>query len=187
MAARRRPAGKKTRRKSRSSSSPGWLWMLFGLGVGLSVAAAIYVADHRPTTPRTAPTRPAPARAARTEEPAPAEEPSLRYRFYEVLPKFEVVIPDDDLDDGKPVQPVDKPGVYMLQTGSFSTHADADRMKAQLGLLGMTSRIQRVSVDDVVYYRVRVGPFEDLDELNAMRARLRKARIEPLVLRVGDR
>ena len=74
----------------------------------------------------------------------------------------------------------------MLQAGSFSSNDDADRMKAQLALLGIVSRIQKVTVDDKAYHRVRVGPVNSLDELNAMRTQLRQAQIEVIVIRVGE-
>ena len=51
-------ARKKRRRSSRKKRQeyPGWLWMLFGLALGLSVAFAVYVKDRTPTqtaaTPR---------------------------------------------------------------------------------------------------------------------------------------
>ena len=105
-----------------------------------------------------------------------------------MLPKFEVVIPEEDLEarpDRAPAA-VAAPGPYVLQAGSFSTHPDADRMKAQLALLGIVARIQKVSVDDKTYYRVRIGPIRDLGELNDIRQRLRAARIEVLLIRVAE-
>ena len=54
--------------------------------------------------------------------------------------------------------------------------ADADRRQASLALLGIESRIQRVTVDDDVYHRVRIGPISNLDSLNRMRKQLRDAR-----------
>jgi len=53
-------------------------------------------------------------------------------------------------------------------------------------LLGIESRIQRVSIDDKTYHRVRIGPTRDLDNLNALRDRLRQAQIDVLRIRLGD-
>jgi cell division protein FtsN len=105
-----------------------------------------------------------------------------------MLPSFEVVIPEQDLDarpDAGP-GPVTSPGAYVLQAGSFSNLTDADRMKAQIALLGIASRIQKVSIDDQVFHRVRIGPVEDLSRLNDMRRRLRDARVEVMVIRIAE-
>ena len=169
---------------------PGWVWLLVGLGIGLLVAGGIYVSDRRP--PTTGVDRPAPA-AAEIQgsqqstvgtEPAPAS----RFSFYELLPKFEVVIPEEDLNavpDSRAAA-IMVPGVYVLQAGSFSNFADADRMKAELGLLGIASHIQKVTVDDKTYHRVRVGPVDQLGQLNMLRKQLRDAKIEALVIQVGE-
>ena len=37
---------KKKRSRSSSREAPGWVWMLFGLSLGLVVAAAVYVSDR---------------------------------------------------------------------------------------------------------------------------------------------
>lgn len=169
----------------------GWVWGLFGLGIGLSVSAFIYL-NGRPaiSVPQPAPKVEAkPAQKAAPRHDAPddaAEEP--RFTFYDMLPKFEVVIPEEDLAvvPNKPRQVVDKPGIYVLQAGSFSTFEDADRRRAQLAMLGVESGIQKVAVDEKVYHRVRIGPVDDLDRLNELRGRLHGAEIDAMVIRVGE-
>jgi cell division protein FtsN len=46
--------------------------------------------------------------------------------------------------------------------------------------------VQRVAVDEDVWHRVRIGPITDLDELNRLRAKLRSADLDALVIRVGE-
>ena len=65
-----------------------------------------------------------------------------------------------------------------LQAGSFSTAQDADNQKAKLAFMGVEAVVQQVMVQDKTYYRVRVGPYTKIDELNKMRAELAKAGIE---------
>ena len=169
--------------------------MLFGLAIGLSVALAIFLSDQRRQATQLPPSeavasKPAARSAKPAEKSAPSEERSEepKYSFYEMLPKFEVVIPEQERQvraDTEAVA-VQRPGVYVLQAGSFTAQADADKRRAQLALQGIESTIQRVSIDDKTYHRVRIGPINDLDRLNTLRSRLREARIEVLVIRLGD-
>ena len=164
--------------------------MLFGLAVGLSVAAAIYISDRRspPALDTAVPATNVPATKAPQTKPPKKAESDNRFEFYDMLPKFEVVIPEEDIEANPDISPgpVAAPGLYVLQAGSFSSNDDADRMKARLALLGIVSRIQKVAVDDKAYHRVRVGPVNSLDELNATRTLLRQAQIEVMVIRVGE-
>ena len=203
---------KRKRRSSRKSSgiSPV-VSMLFGLAVGLSVAAAVYMKDRRddrgPAAAASAPSEPASMQSALDEnneqgaggpsgptpagappsDPAAKEEP--RFTFYDLLPNFEVVTLD--VEEAPTVsrtapQAVVEPGVYVLQAGSFSTNEDADRRRAELALHGIESHIQRVKVNERNYHRVLIGPVDDLDELNLLRSRLRAAQIDVLRIRVSD-
>ena len=97
----------------------------------------------------------------------PTADDSKSYAFYEMLPKFEVVVPEKDKDvrpDIKSV-PETRSGTYVLQVGSYKNFADADRVRAKLALLGIESKVQKVSVENDTWYRIRVGPISKLDEL----------------------
>jgi cell division protein FtsN len=185
---------RKRSKKQRQQEYPGWVWMLFGLGIGLSVALAIYMKDREPVAAVQA-TAPEPASLIGAIDnndgvatAAPSEPPEKRFDFYDMLPNFEVVIPEQERDVSQDVEStaVERPGEYVLQAGSFTDYADADRRRAQLALQGIESRIQRISIDDKTYHRVRIGPTRDLDELNALRSRLREAQIDVLRIRLGD-
>ena len=175
--------------------------MLFGLAIGLSIAAAIHL-SHRDAASRpvqaTQPVSPPPgttAERAPARPPAsrPAEpRPESRFDFYELLPQFEVVLPGtetpvrrDGSAEPRPA-PVDAPGNYVLQAGSFRRHEDADRMRATLALRGIESSIQRVQIDQDTFHRVRIGPISDLQRLEQVRRELREARIEALLIRLPD-
>jgi cell division protein FtsN len=105
-----------------------------------------------------------------------------------MLPNFEVIIPEQETNVSRDTQKeaVVQPGLYVLQAGSFTDFEDADRRRAQIALQGIESRIQRVTIDDKTYHRVRIGPTDDLDELNRVRNRLKQAKIDVLRIRVGD-
>jgi len=196
----------KKRRKRRSTRTrkndeyPGWAWGVWGLAIGLSVAAAIWVSDRR-AMPGTTPHARQPASLddaldsngeAATERQTPKSETTSkeesRFTFYDMLPNFEVVIPEEDPDVAQDIEPraIEIPGTYVLQAGSFTAFADADRRRAELALQGIESTIQRVAIDDKTYHRVRIGPTKDLDQLNLLRSRLRAAKIDVLRIRLGD-
>jgi cell division protein FtsN len=166
----------------------GGAGLMLGLALGLGVAAAIYIYDRRPIAPADA--RPEAAaqseRAARDDESG--EDSGRQFDFYEMLPKFEVVVPEREKAEGPDSRAatIEKPGAYVLQAGSYRNFADADRVRAQLALQGIESKIQRVSIDNDTWHRVRIGPLSDLAELNRTRAKLRQADVEALVIRVGD-
>jgi cell division protein FtsN len=161
-----------------------------GILVGLVLASAIFIykSDAKkaalPETPRPEPQRTAKVATA----DAATTEASDRYDFYEMLPNFEVVVPEKDRDVKRdlPAAKIERPGVYVLQAGSYRNQADADRVRAQLALQGIDAKVQRVAVDNDVWHRVRIGPIGDLADLNRVRKQLQAAEVDGLVIRVGD-
>ena len=211
--AQRKKKRRSTRTPAKSGTSP-IVSMLFGLAVGLSVAVAVYVKDRRPdpvggsSGPNPAVTEAAPTPASMQDaldhngeavggtdteggsdavggSSGPKEK---RFTFYDILPNVEVVTPDEtpETEADTAPQAVVEPGLYVLQAGSFSTNADADRRRAELALHGIESITQRVKVNDRNYHRVYIGPTDDLDELNMLRSRLRAAKIDVLRIRLSD-
>ena len=205
--AQRKKKRRSTRTPAKSGTSPV-VSMLFGLAVGLSVAVAVYVKDRRPepvggtSGPNPAVTEAAPTPASMQDAlddngeavggPGTVGGPSgpkeKRFTFYDILPNVEVVTPDEtpETEADTAPQAVVEPGLYVLQAGSFSTNADADRRRAELALHGIESITQRVKVNDRNYHRVYIGPTDDLDELNMLRSRLRAAKIDVLRIRLSD-
>jgi cell division protein FtsN len=82
--------------------------------------------------------------------------------------------------------PADAPGertTYLLQAGAFRSQEDAEGMKVRLALIGFEARIATAEVNNVTFYRVRVGPYAKLDDMNKARARLAENGIEASVVR----
>jgi cell division protein FtsN len=181
--------------KIRRGGPPGFsgpAGLIIGLALGLGVAAVVYLKDHRLDAPVANPGKPL-KKKSRANEAADAadavgDEPAKSYDFYDQLPKFEVVVPEKDKEvrpDIKSV-PETRRGTYVLQAGSYKNFADADRVRAKLALQGVESNVQKVSVDNDTWHRIRIGPISKLDELNRLRQILRKADVDVLVIRVGD-
>ena len=181
-------------RRGKSAGGSGWTVFLCGLALGLGVAAVVYIKDHRPDA-QISRTAKAERKKLHGNEPpdteaaeSGTEEPANSYDFYDRLPKFEVVVPEKEKDvrpDIKSV-PETRRGTYVLQAGSYKNFADADRVRAQLALQGVESKVQKVTVDNDTWHRIRIGPISKLDELNRLRQILRKSDVDVLVIRVGD-
>lgn len=205
MAKRKKRTSRRKSSRTKQPAYPGWAWMLFGLAIGLSVALAIYVSDREPRRQPVARTA-APQAAEPTAAPVPSavddnggtvaaagqpqqeERKESRFTFYDMLKNMEVAVPDERVVVTRDNEPraVVEPGLYVLQAGSFSTHEDADRRRAELAMQGIESRIQVAVVNGKTYHRVHIGPTEDLDELNLLRSRLRAAHIDVLRIRLGE-
>jgi cell division protein FtsN len=185
-------------KRSKPGAFSGWIGLACGLGLGLATAGVIYLKDHRLDAPLSAAAKMSgPKRKSHANEPpeaadAGSDEPGKNYAFYDMLPKFEVVVPEKDKNVRPDIKLVaeTRPGTYMLQAGSYKNFADADRSRAKLALLGVESKVQKVTFDqDSVqdtWYRVRIGPISKLDELNRKRQILHKAEVDALVIQVGD-
>lgn len=175
------------RSRGRREGFSGWTGLLIGLVSGLAIGLALYLFDPRDPRPSEAAIETeAPAEPASASESA-AGEPADRYDFYQMLPNFEVVVPEKEV-----VVPPDAPesaektGAYVLQAGSYRKFEDADRVRAQLALQGIESNVQRVAIDSDTWHRVRIGPITEPSELERVRTRLKEAEVDFLVVRVGD-
>jgi cell division protein FtsN len=112
---------------------------------------------------------------------APTEKP--RYDFYKILPGGEA--PTTGKPAAKPptapppassasAAPAPRPTVtsepYFIQVGSFQNPVDADNHKAQLAIIGLESSVEPTTLPDKgTWYRVRVGPFTKLEDINRVR------------------
>jgi cell division protein FtsN len=128
-------------------------------------------------------------RAPDTEVATGATQTGEKYDFYQMLPNFEVVVPEKEKDvkrDLPATAKIERPGVYVLQAGSYRNEPDADRVRDKLSKVGIDAKVQRVAVDSDVWHRVRIGPITKLDELNKLRKQLQAADVDAIVIRVGD-
>lgn len=183
------------RRSSGSTGLSGMAGFVCGLALGLAVALGVYLFDRRTESRLTAQQTAAPmirddAEGKPTPPPASQADETPEFDFYEMLPKYEVVIPEQDSRSGAapsvPAGPVRKPGAYVLQAGSFRNLKDADRVRAMIAMQGVESKIQKVTIDKDTWHRVRIGPITNLQKLEDTRSKLRQAQIDPLVIRVGE-
>ena len=190
------PKDYKHRRKSSRKPKParGWLWFLSGLLLG--VAGTLFAefqqyfsAEGVVQAVREAASSDGPEAGAKVKEQKPEKKAKRpRFEFYTLLPEMEVAVPENELTGGSTAasRSSEKAGVtYVLQAGSFRQLAQADRLKAELALIGMPVMIQTVSIEGgSKWHRVRVGPFTNLQALNEARAELQSNGLKVMVLKV---
>ena len=77
--------------------------------------------------------------------------------------------------------------VYFIQAGSFQNPADADNQKARLAILGFESSVEPANLPDKgTWYRVRMGPYAKLDEINKVRQALAQSGIDASLIKIKD-
>jgi cell division protein FtsN len=175
---------KDVRRQTPGQPFGGWAGFAAGLGVGLAVALGVHLYDRNqvpvPSEPVPAPAQ-SPASASASDDGAvttadATAEPELD--FYDMLPKQEVEVPGKSGKAAAPAAKTPLPtGGAILQAGSFKQSTEAEKMQAQLALVGISGKIQRASVDDETWYRVRIGPIATVEELRVIQSKLREAEI----------
>lgn len=179
-----------TSRNAPDGGTPGWLWLVTGVALGFVLGVGFNIGKDWLARPPEAQAEKTKSDAAPAKQQADTDKPQKpRFDFYKMLPNFEVVIPEQDkaVQRSGDIAEIETPGAYVLQAGSFREHADADRLKASLALLGIQSSIQEVTIDNAqTWHRVRIGPYTDLDKINDIRDRLQENGIPALVIRVGD-
>lgn len=184
----RRPA---SRRRGKQDSK-AFSWFAAGLILGLGISAYLYLQGHLPARPGGSETA---GGTQASGEPDPFEnesemipdEQDSQYDFFTVLPEMEVVVPEQELSGrARPDPALDNAATgerFILQAGSFRSAADADEMKARLALLGSVAAIQKVTVDQQTWHRVRIGPVEGARAADHLRRQLQNNGIEVLVLK----
>jgi cell division protein FtsN len=71
-----------------------------------------------------------------------------------------------------------------LQAGSFSTERDAENLKAQLALAGIEASLQQATLPDKsVRFRVRLGPYDNVDEAARVKRDLARRGVDATVIR----
>ncbi|HXF65936.1 MAG TPA: SPOR domain-containing protein [Burkholderiales bacterium] len=163
------------------------------LGLGIALAAAWYI--HKMPSPFIARTPPPKAEAAKGAAPADkgaqtaakAPEDRPRFDFYKILPGAEEPATDQQLSEAQKRPAAAPKEAFFLQAGAFQSAPDADQLKARLALLGVEATIQTTTLPEKgVWYRVRIGPYTSVEELNRTRDVLKQNGVETALIKVRE-
>ena len=101
-----------------------------------------------------------------------------------VVPKAAEKAPDKATEKAPDKEPARAADRYWLQAGAFSGEPDAENLRARLALSGWEALIQTVPLPDKsVRYRVRLGPYDNTDQLNRVKTELGKGGFDVAVIR----
>ncbi len=143
--------------------------------------------------------------------PTPQQPAKPKYDFYTLLPESEVIVPADAVPEKTPPAPTPaelakadaaraeaalkgetpppltvavKAAVtqYFLQAGSFRKQEDADKVRAQIILLGQSVQVESGTVREETWYRVLVGPFSNREQLTGAQKKLAGSGFSNLLL-----
>ena len=177
--------------RASNKGSPFFSGLLVGLllGVGASLAVTMYLkgadspfADKKIGAPKLTAqehdvsTEKLPKATTPTKNDLPQAEnpdgskPDNKFDFYTILPETESTVTEQEI---KNTEKSVKKDSYFLQVGAFPDEADADNMKAKLALQGFEAVVQTATIPEKgVWHRVRVGPLNDVDQINKVRGEL---------------
>lgn len=90
----------------------------------------------------------------------------------------------DKVATAEPTAAAKLPERFWLQAGSFSSESDAENLKARLAFAGWQASIQQGTVPDKgTRYRVRLGPYDNTDELNRIKNDLNRNGFDVAVIK----
>ncbi len=174
--------------------------LIVGLGIALGVAwymnktpIPFLSSKPKPAAKDVTDSAKAPAISGLPTQPAvaakTAEKP--KFDFYKILPGGEEPVTEKDVRAAAKAaaaakgQPDLAKDVYYIQAGSFQNPADADNQKARLAILGIESSVEPADIPDKgTRYRVRLGPYAKLEEMNRIRATLAQNGIDASMVKV---
>lgn len=159
---------------------PRWVFFVTGFTFGFFVAFLIYLWNFVPGDPEAE----AIADLPKPEDIVTGQKvEEMQWDFYEIFPNSEVPVVEEYGPDGEKVQ-LEEDHAYLLQAGSFQNPEDADKLRAELILLGLDVFSREIEVDGRQWHRVLVGPLHSNLELNRAQDKLAEAEVESIALRV---
>jgi len=183
-------------RKSTQSATMNWPTFISGIlaGVVLSVGGMyIYASGMKMSLgagiKNLVKSRAVSTDAVESKNTIKPDDPKPIFDFYTVLPEYETVVDEKQFihEVQKPSKKQEKESTYILQAASYSSFKDADKLKAKLALNGLSSRIEKISVDGKgQFYRVRLGPYSSTKTKKDVVKRLGALGIKPLHLKVEN-
>jgi cell division protein FtsN len=170
-----------------------FLGILFGLviGLGIALAAAYFIQKNPPTekanvrTPQLSVVPKVNADGTTTNE---LRDPNLPLQSKPKTSEGSAEnqnSPSPVSEPATPVPEVKTSVIYWIQVGAYSERAYAESQKAQLAFQGLQSKIFEQKTDTQSTWRVRIGPYAELQDLNDDKNKLDNANISYSVIKAN--
>jgi cell division protein FtsN len=202
-----------SRDRERPAGGGAFKGILYGLMLGLVIAAAVAWWFNRMPSPfvdktgtagsAQTPAKPvadaAPSQAAPVAPLANAQGengqpialpgkpgdpvPEKRFQFPDILSGKSDGTTSAPAKPAETTKPAEAPTGFYLMAGSFQKPADADAQKANLALIGFDATVQKAVIGEKVWYRVKIGPFKRQDDANRARNELKDNGIDAVPAR----
>lgn len=185
------------------------------LGVGMALALALWLnKENNVFVEKTQPVQALPAAPKSTVPPVSPttgqtgkpDDGKPRFEFYQTLPgedkagKPPVLPPLVTPSAAKPADTAKlspplprgvevKPSTeeYFLQAGAFQNQSEAESMRAKVAFSGFQANIRSVNLPDKgTLYRVRLGPYKSLEEVNRIKGVLSQSGIAAAIVNNKD-
>lgn len=192
----------------------GFAWLMLGLVAGLSIAAFFYLKQENKLPTFAAPKPVVAANPVHKKVAHSHQHVAPKFDFYNILPSDKkeaasslvavsapatpqtpVAVAHPDPVESKPtnskpilasLQPPDPIKThYMVQVASVKKLEDADKLKAELTLLGFDVNIQKITSGHNILNRVVIGPYDTVSAAQAQQERLRKNNISSIVVKLA--
>ncbi len=178
--------------------------LFFGLVLGLGIALGVAFYLSKAPLPFLGKTKPpatkegekAAGEASKSVAGMPqagakgADKDRPKYDFYKILPGGEEPVTEREIREAAKAakgQPEAAKGVFFIQAGAFQNPAEADNQKAKIAILGFSSSVEPTALPDKgTWYRVRLGPYTSLEDLNRVRRVLKENGIEASLVKLQD-
>lgn len=190
-------------KKQSQEQYPGWMFLVAGLFIGLFIAFLFFL-QQQPAEETTAKEALASTKAKlealreeqiQKNQTEDKQDNTPTFDFYNILPELEVVIPNFNNDEKPKQQASDSQADnvitdnevqidYLLQVGSFSNQQQAEQFKAKIAFLGLQAFLEPVSINGKQWHRVRLGPYQNKEDLVQDQQRLAEDKIKSIVLQI---
>lgn len=186
-----------SRKKTQQTRVAWWKWILIVVLISLFTGFLFFLGNSEPEfeieekqqtklisiSKKTKQTKPATSPKHQDKKP---QEP--QFDFYTILPETEIVVPDYEISTRSREEQFGKrktqTNEYILQAGAFRDFSQADQLRARLALMGIESRVEKAKVGNVVWNRVKIGPYTRSSSVSVVKKRLRNSGIDVIVTEV---
>ena len=125
-----------------------WPWFFSGLISGLFIALIGYLGVVGP----------GPVQSINNSLMAQdSSKGDLKFSFYDLLTDAEVTVDVIGVELEPEIE--ENPTIYRVQAGSFNSTEDAEKLRAEIILLGLEASISQAEVLGQTVFRVQAGPF----------------------------